>query len=114
MAKLGDTGRQPFAIFDQDDTKNVMKLALKRYFTLKRGNVAMAPAAAAAAINEDADDADGEADNASPEETILPEWVTAVTALLAAWAHVWQMLTNPSILSMRPLTRISFAMGIGH
>lgn len=93
VGKLGDTGRQPFAIFDQDDTKNVMKLALKKYFALKQSNVATAPAAAAAAIDELADDADGEADDASPKQTPLPEWVTTLTALLAAWAYAWQTLT---------------------
>lgn len=82
MAKLGDTGRQPFAIFDQDDTKNVMKLALKKHFAFSRGNVVAASAAAAAAL-ESADDAVGkagdagsEADDALAKQPPLREWVS--------------------------------------
>ena len=100
VAKLGDTGRHPFAIFDQDDTKNVMKLALKKHFSLKQGSVAAPPAAA---INELADDAAGEADDAvseaddaSSKQPPLHEWVTAFTALLAGWGPVWQIL-KPSL-----------------
>lgn len=37
---LGDTGRQGFNIFDQDDTKAVMKKALKQHFSQRRGTIA--------------------------------------------------------------------------
>ncbi|KAL3143319.1 hypothetical protein ABBQ38_002158 [Trebouxia sp. C0009 RCD-2024] len=69
VAKLGDTGRQPFAIFDQDDTKNVMKLALKKHFSLRRGI-----AVAAAPIDEGAEEPVEEADVASAEQTQLQDW----------------------------------------
>lgn len=65
IAKLGDTGRSPFAIFDQDDTKNVMKLALKRHFSLRRS---AAGDATAAAVDE--------ADDTSVEAAELSEWVS--------------------------------------
>ena len=100
VAKLGDTGRQPFAIFDQDDTKNVMKLALKKHFSLKRGNAALAPSTVAVeakemdkmarrlavsrhgstkvAVNEAGADAGDEADDAAE----LQEWVRCFAALL--------------------------------
>ena len=64
IGKLGDTGRQPFAIFDQDDTKNVMKLALKKHFSLKRGVATEADMAA-----------DDEADDSPDEPAQLREWV---------------------------------------
>lgn len=94
MAKLGDTGRQPFAIFDQDDTKNVMKLALKKHFSLKRGNAAEAagtPAAAAAAVEVAGDEAAGQVDDAAigaddavtEADGALQDWVTHQHCLLA-------------------------------
>lgn len=96
MGKLGDTGRQPFAIFDQDDTKNVMKLALKKHFSLRRGAAAAeaagAPAAAAAAVEVAVDDAAGQADDAlsgaddavTEADGALQDWVTHQYCLLAA------------------------------
>lgn len=94
MAKLGDTGRQPFAIFDQDDTKNVMKLALKKHFALRRGAAAGAAGAlagAAAAAEVAVDEAAGEADDAvsGPDDAVteadgvLQDWVTHQHCLLA-------------------------------
>lgn len=77
VAQLGDTGRQPFAIFDQDDTKNVMKLALKKHFSLKRGT-----AAVTAAPTEEAEELDEEADGASAEQAPLHDWVRSLTASL--------------------------------
>ena len=76
VAQLGDTGRQPFAIFDQDDTKNVMKLALKKYFSLKRGT-AMVTAAEEADVEPDEED-----DGASAEQAPLHDCVRPLTASL--------------------------------
>ncbi|KAL3133778.1 hypothetical protein ABBQ32_008258 [Trebouxia sp. C0010 RCD-2024] len=70
VAKLGDTGRQPFAIFDQDDSKNVMKLALKKHFSLRRGVAAVA----ATPGDEAAEETIEEADVAPAEQTQLQDW----------------------------------------
>ena len=59
VQQLGDTGREVFAIFDQDDTKNVMKLALKKHLKLQRG----------------VDEADLAAEAGDMPESQLPEWV---------------------------------------
>lgn len=61
MQHLGDTGRQVFAIFDQDDTKNVMKLALKKHLKLQKGT--------------DETELAAEADDLPDSQ--LPEWVRA-------------------------------------
>ena len=71
IAKLGDTGRQPFAIFDQDDTKNVMKLALKKHFSLRRGATSDASDASVTAAAADAQ----EAEDPAVGQTQLQEWV---------------------------------------
>ena len=57
MQHLGDTGREVFAIFDQDDTKNVMKLALKKHLKLQKET--------------------DEAPEADMPDSQLPEWVRA-------------------------------------
>lgn len=90
MAKLGDTGRQPFAIFDQDDTKNVMKIALRKHFALKRGTVAAAAGDLEAVIGAvddavgEADDAVSEADDSTSKPAPLHEWVGPLQSLLLA------------------------------
>ena len=98
VAKLGDTGRQPFAIFDQDDTKNVMKIALRKHFALKRGS-----AAAAAGDLEAVDDAVGEADDAVSEadgspskQAPLHEWVGPLQHRLLA-----QSVDNAYVICVR-------------
>lgn len=79
VAKLGDTGRQPFAIFDQDDSKNVMKLALKKHFSLRRGVAAVA----ATPGDEAAEETIEEADVAPAEQTQLQDWVRPSAAPLS-------------------------------
>lgn len=60
MQHLGNTGREAFAIFDQDDTKNAMKIALKKHLKLPK---------------TDADNLLAEEPTDMPE-TQLPEWVS--------------------------------------
>ena len=65
---LGDTGRQEFAIFDQDDTKSAMKKALQQLFSKRRGpNADIAAMAVQDTKNSKAAAAD------KPE---LQEWVS--------------------------------------
>lgn len=59
VQQLGDTGREVFAIFDQDDTKNVMRIALKKHFKLEK----------TAAETEQAAEAD------ELQDSQVPEWV---------------------------------------
>ena len=68
VARLGDTGREVFAIFDQDDTKNVMKLALRKHLKLHK-DAPEQPAEAEAGA-----EAAAEAD--TPENSQVPEWVS--------------------------------------
>ena len=65
VRQLGDTGRHNFAIFDQDDSKAVMKKALKQHFRLQTADFADSIPEAGAA-DEDA----------SSETAVLQEWVS--------------------------------------
>lgn len=67
---LGDTGRQGFNIFDQDDTKAVMKKALKQLFSQRRGTIA--------STNIEDDDS---LEDAVADQTQLQEWVSLVIVL---------------------------------
>ncbi len=75
---LGDTGRQGFNIFDQDDTKAVMKKALKQHFSQRRGTIASS--------NIEDDDS---LEDAVADQTQLQEWVSLVIVLFcsASVAH---------------------------
>ena len=59
VQQLGDTGREIFAILDQDDTKNVMKLALKKHAKLQKG----------------IDESELAAEADDKPDSQLPEWV---------------------------------------
>ena len=68
---LGDTGRQGFNIFDQDDTKMVMKKALRQHFSERR----LLTADSVVAADDDSEDA-------AAEQMQLQEWVTLLASLL--------------------------------
>ena len=79
MQQLGNTGREVFAIFDQDDTKNVMKIALKKHFKLEK----------TAAETEQAAEAD------ELQDSQVPEWVSTDVQVL------WQRLCQRSFAVMQ-------------
>ena len=66
VAHLGDTGRQAFNIFDQDDTRNVMKAALRQHFRQRKGD-----------LTDDSMPLEDEPEKAiaSRDRPKLPEWV---------------------------------------
>ncbi len=70
---LGDTGRQGFNIFDQDDTKAVMKKALKQHFSQRRGTIASS--------NIEGDDS---LEDAVADQTQLQEWVSLEAVLFCS------------------------------
>jgi len=76
VGQLGDTGRQGFNIFDQDDTKNVMKEALRNHFSRQRGVLAASTITAAEkATREAAEDADV----VTADQAHLQEWVSILS-----------------------------------
>ena len=79
---LGDTGRQGFNIFDQDDTKAVMKKALKQHFRQRRGTIASS--------NIEDDDC---LEDAVAEQTQLQEWVSLAIVLFVC-TSVAHLSTN--------------------
>ena len=73
VAQLGDTGREAFAIFDQDDTKNVMKLALKKHFKLVTDDSKQTAASTEAGAEAGAE---GGVDSDALGIKQAPEWVS--------------------------------------
>lgn len=79
---LGDTDRQGFNIFDQDDTKAVMKKALKQHFSQRRGTIASS--------NIEDDDS---LEDAVADQMQLQEWVRSMVVLLCSTSVVHLSLT---------------------
>ena len=66
--ELGDTGREGFTIFDQDDSKAAMKKALQQLFSRRKGKVDNIIATVVK-------DAEG-SETTSAEKLDAPEWVS--------------------------------------
>ncbi len=94
---LGDTGRQGFNIFDQDDTKAVMKKALKQHFSQRRGTIASS--------NIEDDDT---LEETVADQTQLQEWVRLVNS------PVLIHLCGASVINCRLPTISQQAVGMSH